>query len=473
MNYYVIMRSLVDISEKINHQLDYWKNELTEVLNAIEAYKTVSSIQGATGEALNDYLDSVHSTIISAIGSEFGDYSSKITPYVNDYLSLEESEEGIIWSETIQNQIDIIPKEKTIIDDISSRVTDVIGSVSDIVSPSVTPYIVPIDMAYDEMTIFLTKLDEAVEEIESNHASDMEDIKSLIITLKGIIEPNKTLILEDVTVQKVGEIIKKSLRDSITHGIYNELASGDALKYVSSHEYRDIIDSHYEHNSTLGWKSYLDSVNAKYSIDEKGRVHLDTEGTGFYIEEQAFMDNIKFGIDIFGDWSKKKFFKGKTVVASYTSCEVIATYNTMAFLSGGYSSVEFPDLLKEFEGRGTALAGNFGTAPIYVDTYLKRQGYKTEFVTGFELGDNGKGYKYLQDKYSVYILSTWNSGDNIPWSGVHTMAITKNDNGRFSVHNDYKYEQGTPLKEYDTLREAAYSYNDGNSEPICLIGVSK
>ena len=168
MNYYVIMRSLVDISENINHQLDYWKNELTEVLNAIEAYKTVASIQGATGEALNDYLDSVHSTIISAIGSEFSDYSSKITPYVNDYLSLEESEEGIIWSETIQNQIDIIPKEKTIIDDIASRVTDVISSVSDIVSPSVNLNIVPIDTAYDEMTMFLTRLDEAIEEIESN-----------------------------------------------------------------------------------------------------------------------------------------------------------------------------------------------------------------------------------------------------------------------------------------------------------------
>ena len=473
MNYYVVMRSLVDISENIIHLLDNWKNELTEVLNAIEAYKTVSSIQGATGEALNDYLDSVHSTIISAIGSEFSDYSSKITPYVNDYLSLEESEEGIIWSETIQNQIDIIPKEKTIIDDIASRVTDVISSVSDIVSSSVNPNIVPIDTAYDEMTMFLTRLDEAVEKIESNHASDMEDIRSLIITLKGIIEPNKTLILEDVTVQKVGEIIKKSLRDSITHGIYNELASVDTLIYVTSQEYRDIIESHYEHNCTLGWKSYLDSVNATYSIDESGKIHLDKVGKEFYIELQDNLTDMKYGVDIGGDWSKNKFFYGNNVVAKYTSCEVIATYNTMAYLEGGYSSIEFPDVLKEFEGRGTALAGNFGASPTRVDDYLKRHGYKTQFVTGSELGEGGKGYKRLQDNYNVYILSTWNYGDNIPWSGVHTMAITKNDNGKFVVHNDYKYDDKFSLKEYDTLREAAYSYHNGNGDPISIIGVAK
>ena len=468
MNYYVIMRSLVDISENINHQLDYWKNELTEVLNAIEAYKTVSSIQGATGEALNDYLDSVHSTIISAIGSEFSDYSSKITPYVNDYLSLEESEEGIIWSETIQNQIDIIPKEKTIIDDIASRVTDVISSVSDIVSPSVNPNIVPIDTAYDEMTMFLTRLDEAIEEIESNHFSDMEDIRSLIITLKGIIEPNKSLILDDVPVDKVGNYLRDYLKDKVTLDVYNSFSLLDSAMYINSPLLQMQIEQHYVHNCKVGWKHYLEKVQAKYTIDLNGNVHLDTtEGTYFYIEEQWNMDDLQYGIEL-GRCADNVFFHGNKISAKQNSCEVIATYNAMAYLNGGFSPVDFPALLRDFEGNGTALLGNWGTSPSYICMYLKNHGYSTTFVSGPSLEQDGKGYEKLQSQYDVYIMSSWCNKEKIT-GGIHTMAITKDAEGKYVVHNDSNNIKNV----HDSLESAVLSYKSGESDPISVIGVKK
>jgi hypothetical protein len=469
MNYYVIMRSLVDISENINHQLDYWKNELTEVLNAIEAYKTVSSIQGATGEALNDYLDSVHSTIISAIGSEFSDYSSKITPYVNDYLSLEESEEGIIWSETIQNQLDIIPKEKTIIDDIASRVTDVIGSVSDIVSPSVTPYIVPIDMAYDEMTMFLTRLDEAIEEIESNHASDMEDIRSLIITLKGIIEPSKTLILDDVPVDKVGNYLRDYLKDKVTLDVYNSFSLLDSAMYINTPLLQIQVEQHYVHNCKVGWKNYLsnDEVNVSYYVDENGYTHLQTDGKGFYIEHQNRMNELLFGIELGKKWDEL-VFNEEELRARSNACEVIAVYNAMAYLDGGYSPVEFPDLLRDFECNGTALLGNWGVSPSAVNLYLSNHGYTTTFVSGPDLETDGKAYEKIQNQYNVYIMSSWNN-DKAITRGVHTMTVTKESDGKFYVHNDY----GDKLVGYNNLKSAVLSYHDGISEPISVIGVKK
>jgi len=471
MNYYVIMRSLLDISENIIHQLDNWKKELTEVLSAIEAYKTVSSIQGAAGEALNDYLDSVHSTIISTIGSEFSDYSAKITPYVNDYISLEESEEGIIWSETIQNQIDMIPKEKTVIDDIALRVTDVISSVSDIVSPSVNPDIAPIDMTYDEMTMFLTELDEAIEEIESNHAGDMENIRSLIITLKGIIEPNKTLILEDVSVQRVGEFVRESFKDLITHGIYNGAVVIDNSMYFGMAEYGDEINRHYIHNSKVGWKQYLDKVKAKYRIDSDGSVHVDTSGEGFYIEHQSMMEGMLYGIDFGKEWNNA-IYGVDELFASSNACEVIATYNAMAYLEGGYSPVEFPDMLKSYEGKGTALLGNWGASPSAVEHYLKGRGYSTKLVSGADLGESGKGYLSLQDEYDVYIMSVWNEEGKIS-SGIHTMAITKEKNGSYVVHNSITQRKNGVLNEYETLRSAVLSFDSGTGDPISLIGVRK
>lgn len=44
MDYYVLMRSLKDIGDNIKLQLDNWKNELSEVVGAIEAYESIASI---------------------------------------------------------------------------------------------------------------------------------------------------------------------------------------------------------------------------------------------------------------------------------------------------------------------------------------------------------------------------------------------------------------------------------------------
>ena len=140
----------------------------------------------------------------------------------------------------------------------------------------------------------------------------------------------------------------------------------------------------------------------------------------------------------------------------------------MAYLNGGYSPVEFPDLLREYEGNGTALLGNWGASPSGVDLYLRKNGYKTTFVTGPDLEQDGNGYERLQSQYDVYIMSSWNIKGQIT-EGVHTMAITKGENGKFFVHNSFAQN---PI-EYDSLESAVLLYHGGDSDPISLIGVGK
>lgn len=467
MDYYVLMRSLKDIGDNIKLQLDNWKNELSEVVGAIEAYESIASIQGATGEALNEYMESVHKTIISAIGTEFDSYSEKITSYVNDYFALESSEEGIIWSSIIQSQMDMIPGEKTAVDEIASSVTEVISSVADIVSPSVIPDMEPVKTAYDNMTIFLEKLDEAIVTLETNHSSDMEDCMSLISTLKGIIEPNMSLSLTDVPVNKVGDYLKEYLKDIVTLGVYDSFASCDTAIYLTSPAMWIEVERHYKHNCKEGWKAYLKKTNVPFYKDENGNTHLLQCGKGFYIEYQGEMDEILYGLDFGEKWNQEVFGQNELRARS-NACEVIATYNAMAYLNGGYSPVEFPDLLREYEGNGTALLGNWGASPSGVDACLKRYGYETKFVTGPDLEQGGEGYEKLQSQYDVYIMSSWNREGKIT-KGVHTMAITKEENGKFFVHNSFSDNP----KEYDSLESAVLSYHKGESDPISLIGVSK
>lgn len=211
MEYYVLMRSLKDISDNVKLQLENWKNELAEVISAIEAYESVSSIQGATGEALNEYMETVHKTIINEIEKEFDGYSDKITSYVNDYFAFESSEEGIIWSAMVQRQMEMIPGEKTIVDEIAANVSKVISSVSDIVCPSVIPDMVPVKTAYDNMKTFLETLDEAITTLEINHASDMENSKSVISTLRQRIADARSHKLENVDVETQESLAGKTI----------------------------------------------------------------------------------------------------------------------------------------------------------------------------------------------------------------------------------------------------------------------
>ncbi len=467
MDYYVLMRSLKDISDNIILQLDNWKNELSEVVGAIEAYESIASIQGATGEALNEYMESVHKTIISAIGTEFDSYSEKITSYVNDYFALESSEEGIIWSSIIQSQMDMIPGEKTAVDELAANVTEVISSVADIVSPTVIPNIEPVKTAYDNMTIFLEKLDEAIITLETNHSGDMEDCKSLISTLKGIIEPNMSLSLTDVPVNKVGDYLKEYLKDIVTLGVYDSFASCDTAIYLTSPAMWIEVERHYKHNCKEGWKAYLKKTNVPFYKDENGNTHLLQCGKGFYIENQGDMVDLQYGVEL-GKWADNLFFSGNRISAKQNACEVIATYNAMAYLNGGYSPIEFPDLLREYEGNGTALLGNWGASPSGVDACLKRHGYETKFVTGPDLEPGGEGYEKLQSQYDVYIMSSWNREGKIN-KGVHTMAITKEEDGTYVVHNStYGKTEG-----YSSLADAVLSYKDGLSDPISVIGVEK
>ena len=190
-------------------------------------------------------------------------------------------------------------------------------------------------------------------------------------------------------------------------------------------------------------------------------------GKGFYIENQGDMVDLQYGVEL-GKWADNLFFSGNRISAKQNACEVIATYNAMAYLNGGYSPIEFPDLLREYEGNGTALLGNWGASPSGVDACLKRHGYETKFVTGPDLEPGGEGYEKLQSQYDVYIMSSWNREGKIN-KGVHTMAITKEEDGTYVVHNStYGKTEG-----YSSLADAVLSYKDGLSDPISVIGVEK
>ncbi len=214
--------------------------------------------------------------------------------------------------------------------------------------------------------------------------------------------------------------VPENVSDLTLLGVWSVMS----IKGLSSYT----IESHRENNDAA-WDKYQESHN-----------------NGKYIEDQKGMTGIQYGIRS-GD---------------FNTCEVIATYNALQYLTDGNSPDSFPDLLKHFEKNGIALGGVFGTSPQAIDSYFEQNGYDTKMLAG----DNilSSQVSNMSENYDTYIMTTYNNKSNFG-SKIHTVSITK-ENGVYVVHNDY---EGT--KSYSSLEAAVSGYKDGNGEPVSLIGI--
>lgn len=190
----------------------------------------------------------------------------------------------------------------------------------------------------------------------------------------------------------------------------------------------DAIKNHRENND-IAWDNYQKSHN-----------------NGKYIEDQNGMTDIQYG-NHSGD---------------YNTCEVIAAYNALQYLTDGNSPDSFPDLLEHFEKNGITAKGEFGTSPQAIDSYFEQNGYDTKMLAGDNISSSQ--VSNMSKNYNTYIMTTYNNKSNLG-SQIHTVSITK-ENGVYVVHNDY---EGT--KSYSSLEAAVSGYKDGNGEPISLIGI--
>ena len=208
-----------------------------------------------------------------------------------------------------------------------------------------------------------------------------------------------------------------------------------------------IIADHY-YNNMQRWKELI-----KTACDPK---------TG-YIEYQDLLDLMEYGMNI-ETLNKKLMNNGTRMNASSNTCEIIAVYNTLVYLNGGKSPVDFPDLIKRFEEKGVTLYGYFGTSPMELDRYLNSQGYKTTMLVD---GEDKMDYNTLQNKYDTFIVTVYNNKEKVS-SQIHTMSIT-HEGGKYYLHNTF---DGSAY-EGNSIEDVLSKYKNGNSEVISIIGVGK
>lgn len=175
-----------------------------------------------------------------------------------------------------------------------------------------------------------------------------------------------------------------------------------------------------------------------------------------YVENQAHWKSVKFG---------------KKCNMSYAGCEIFSVYNTMVALGEKPDAEKLVELIGYFEKKGAMLNGMFGVVPSALTNYFKKNGYHVSKVCG----KAEKKLEALFAEFPVVIVTAYNDARDIT-KQVHTICITKDEQGRFVLHNAYKRDgagQFTASVPFDTVQEAIKGISKGNAKLLYAIGVRK
>lgn len=206
-------------------------------------------------------------------------------------------------------------------------------------------------------------------------------------------------------------------------------------------------------------KNYIENAKIlEEQADLQGGVPFFKQGT--YIENQRLWRKVYFGSDY---------------TMSYGGCEIMAVYNALLSLGKELSAKELAELISHFERSGAVRGGLWGVAPQAVKPYLKRKGFRVKKTWSRK----EKKINRMGEENDTLIVFSYNNKKDI-FDGIHTVNISKDEEGKFHAHNDYRTGpdgQGRIVfvshGPYETLYEAVSNLSEGTAVPICVIGVKK
>ena len=224
-------------------------------------------------------------------------------------------------------------------------------------------------------------------------------------------------------------------------------------KHVSNHMLLRI----YHFTSLVPVPRKIRNQNYESNLVQLRNTHWDVWSVpSAYIENQS-------------EWGSIMYGAGKHHNMSYSGCEVIATFNAWKALTGTGSPESMAELIREYEKRGAALRGEFGTSPLAIEAYFRKQGLQ---VTATVKGD-AASLETVDRQSRVLIAVAYNNANDITQQ-VHTICITKEERG-YILHNAYRKDKSgnyIASAPYATLSDAISKMSGDEAKLIYLIGIA-
>ncbi len=209
------------------------------------------------------------------------------------------------------------------------------------------------------------------------------------------------------------------------------------------------------------WKTSKKQV----ALNRQHNKEILTGKPDFY-EEGAFIENQAF-------WGDVQF--GSKYTMAYGGCEIFAVHNALLALGEPVDSERLAELISQFERRGAVLAGKFGIAPMAAYHYFRKQGYQVCVTRSRKK----EVWNTFEEEYDTMIVTAYNDGGDI-FRRIHTVNISKDIQGHFSVHNGFVSRRNTKGEveyishgPFETLAQAVQNLAKGKAALICMIGIKK
>lgn len=176
-----------------------------------------------------------------------------------------------------------------------------------------------------------------------------------------------------------------------------------------------------------------------------------------FIENQNEWESVRFGLS----------------TMKYSGCEIIAVYNALLDLGNRMTAQDMAELISIFERKGAELKGRWGCSPGSIHQYLIHRGYRVNMTTKA----SPDALNSIGENSDSIIITAYNDRNDIRRM-IHTISVTKDIGGHYTLHNAYKqingrfaaYSGNSPV---NSLWETIGLISRGQAAPICVIGISQ
>ncbi|HEL1074915.1 TPA: hypothetical protein TVE87_000844 [Streptococcus equi subsp. zooepidemicus] len=187
MGYKIHFEAISAAQQSTQTTISAWGDGMMSIQTALSALIGDSRLQGQTASSIKSYLSEVHGTLLQTLQSLMNDYSASLLLYKDGYYQIDSNSHAQLPGQVFKTLQSELRLSQAHLKDQLELLQNARAKVSDLVHYSGVSHAKTV-VDYSELITDINRLDEAIIQYESNHASqDLAAFKELLASTKALI----------------------------------------------------------------------------------------------------------------------------------------------------------------------------------------------------------------------------------------------------------------------------------------------
>ncbi|HFR5318117.1 TPA: T7SS effector LXG polymorphic toxin [Streptococcus equi subsp. zooepidemicus] len=187
MGYKIHFEAISAAQQSTQTTISAWGDGMMSLQTAMSVLIGDSRLQGQTASSIKSYLSEVHGTLLQTLQSLMNDYSASLLLYKDGYYQIDSNSHAQLPGQVFKTLQSELRLSQAHLKDQLELLQNARAKVSDLVHYSGVSHAKTV-VDYSELITDINRLDEAIIQYESNHASqDLAAFKELLASTKALI----------------------------------------------------------------------------------------------------------------------------------------------------------------------------------------------------------------------------------------------------------------------------------------------